>query len=225
MLKSIDRSADRSADDSLLESCGNYAFQFKDDSLEQSGIESSRMQNLDEVNIIEFKQDTVDRTRQRTIETSNPESAITSVYQQESEPAHLMHTQGIKLKDKILESTLRQPNTVMREAREEEKMIELLPRQQDTLTGSKSSLQSSQNTADFTKDIQRENVDATQTDLSSFPNVNVDDINFSKQEDLSNIEKQDTLGNLIFNKQAINSPAFKPTYNEHRQDEGKSGTS
>lgn len=41
------------------------------------------------------------------------------------------------------------------------------------------SLQSSQNTADFT---QKEPFDANQTDLSSFPNVNIDDIALSYKD-------------------------------------------
>lgn len=50
-------------------------------------------------------------------------------------------------------------------------------------------MQSSQNTADFTKDIQKENFDINQTDLSSFPNVNIDDIELSQQHKYSQLDK------------------------------------
>lgn len=78
--QSIDRSANRSIDSSLLESC-NYAFQFKDDSMEQSGIdESNQITNLDDIRIIEFKQD---NDNKQTIESSLPQSIANSVLDQE----------------------------------------------------------------------------------------------------------------------------------------------
>ena len=57
-------------------------------------------------------------------------------------------------------------------------------------------MQSSQNTADFTKDIQKEQMEINQTSLSNFPHVNIDDINLSKHDDLysNQLEKEDTLG-------------------------------
>ena len=62
--------------------------------------------------------------------------------------------------------------------------------------GSSPSLQSSQNTADFTKDIQKENIELSQTDMNSFPNVNIDLM--SRDEwDTSSIVKQDTLAKLV----------------------------
>lgn len=105
-----------------------------------------------------------------------------------------------------------------------EDMIDDLPLQASNhLTGS-NSLQSSQNTADFTKDIQKEQIDINQTGLSSFPNVNIDDINLSKADDLysNHLEKQDTLGQLIqipfpskLSKFGSDSPDFKKGQSSH----------
>ena len=127
-------------DESLLESCNHYAFQFKDDSLDQSCTESHGI--IQSISRLEFKTEG-DLLRQ---EEGSPRLQTHNF-------GGYGHTEDSTKKRSTNQSTIRNHAARPNQGDGDQLIsLHLLPRTQQTAE----SLKSSQNTADFTKEEPRD---------------------------------------------------------------------